>query len=144
MRKIISILSILFILSILVCIASCTKKQQPDTLFTRLAGRWKKIQYATDDNNNGIIDQQEIRVQPANFTDVLFFNLSDTTGYEAVNHDNFTDTAAFQWFVGGDSLYVSYAAHLSLRYHIENVSSATLTILTRTSAGLAWYRYGKD
>ncbi len=140
MRDILTILIALFILSAVLGVVSCTKKEQPDTIFTRVAGRWKKVQFATDDNNNGVIDQQEIRTQPVNFIDVLSLN-SDTTGYQAVNYDNFTDTAAFKWFVAGDSLFISYKANLSLRYYIERVNSINLTIVTSTSTGLAWYNY---
>jgi len=143
MRNILAILSTLFVLSAVVSIVSCTKKKQPETISTRVTGRWKKIQYATDDNSNGLIEQQEIRTQPVNFNDVLSFD-PETTGYQAVNHDNFTDTAAFTWFVGGDSLFISYDAHLSLRFHIEHVSSGRLELLTKASVGLAWYNYVKE
>ena len=143
MRNTIAILSTLFVLSALVSIVSCSKKQQPDTPTTRVQGRWKKAQYATDDNNNGRIDEQEKRTQQVNFTDIISLS-PDATGYQAVNHDNFVDTAAFAWFVGGDSLFIDYAAHLSVHYHIEHVNSLSLQLLTTTSTGLAWYNYVKQ
>ena len=139
MRKNVAILSTLFVAS-LFCISSCTKKEQPDTPFTRVMGGWQKIEYATDDNNNGVIDKQEIHSQPLGFIDIMVFK-SDTTGYEATSFDNSKDTSYFQWFVGGDSLYVSYKAHFSEVYYIQHVSSGNLEIITSTPTGLAWYNY---
>ncbi len=136
-------IAILTLLSPLLFICACTKKKQPDTPFTRVMGAWQKVQYATDDNENGNIDKQELRNQPLDFIDVLVFK-SDTTGYEATSINGSKDTSSFVWFVGGDSLYVSYNAHFSIAYYIRHVSSGSLTLMTGTSTGLAWYNYNKD
>ena len=135
-------ISTLFILSLFI-IGSCTKKEQPDTPFTRVIGAWQKVQYATDDNQDGTIEKQEMRNQPLDFVDVIVFK-PDTTGYEATSIAGVKDTSSFVWFVGGDSLYVSYSAHFSVAYYITHVSSANLTLVTGTSSGLAWYSYNKD
>jgi hypothetical protein len=133
-------ISTLFILCV---IGSCTKKPQVETPFTRVMGSWQKVQYATDDNGNGVIDQQEIRNQPLGFVDVLVFK-PDTTGYEATSIDGSKDTAKFTWFVGGDSLYVAYTAHFSVVYFISHVSTGNLELMTGDSTGLQWYSYNKD
>jgi len=105
-------------------------------------GSWKKVQYATDDNGNDIIDQQEKRVVQLGVVDVLVFK-QDTTGYEATSVDGSTDTLRFNWFVGGDSLYVSYTAHFSVNYLISHVSTGSLELLTGDSLTLKWYEYSK-
>ena len=135
-------ISTLFVL--LVCVVcSCTKKQEAETPFTRVIGNWKKVQYATDDNGNGVIDQQEIRNVQLGVVDVMVFK-PDTTGYEALSVDGSKDTSKFKWFVGGDSLYVSYTAHFSVAYFISHVSTGDLEIITGDSLTLAWYHYNKD
>ncbi len=105
-------------------------------------GSWKKVQYATDDNGNDVIDQQEKRYVPLGVIDVLVFK-SDTTGYEAVSVDGSKDTSRFTWFVGGDSLYIGYDAHFSVDYLISHVSSGSLELMTGDSLTLAWYSYTK-
>ncbi len=106
-------------------------------------GAWKKVQYATDDNGNGVIDPQEIRFVQLGVVDVMVFK-PDTTGYEATSVDGSKDTSAFKWFVGGDSLYVSYDAHFSVAYLISHVSTGNLELLTGDSLTLAWYSYNKE
>ena len=140
MKTLVTISTLFLLLSLLVC--SCTKKKQPDTPFTRVMGSWKKVQFATDDNGNGIIDQQEIRNVQLGMIDILVFK-SDTTGYEATSVDGSKDTLRFNWFVGGDSLYVSYDAHYSAHYLISHISTGNLELLTGDSLTLAWYSYNR-
>ena len=146
MKNAIIICTTLFIASLLLGMASCKKQQQP-TPFTAFMGSWKKVQYATDDNDNGIIDQQEIRNQPLNQLDILVLKSDSTSyyGFEAkVYPDNSKDTDAIeQWFVSGDSLYISYVGHYSVAYYVEHISSDNLTIITNASTGLAWYSFSK-
>ncbi len=140
MRTLVATSTLFLLFSLAIC--SCTKKKEPDTPFTRVMGTWKKVQYATDDNGNGVIDQQEIRNVQAGMIDVLVFK-SDTTGYEAISVDGSKDTSRFTWFVGGDSLFVTYDAHYSVDYLISHVSTGNLELLTGDSLTLAWYSYNK-
>ena len=146
MKRYFAILPALFLLALFFGMTSCTKKEKPDTLYTRLEGQWKKTQYATDDNNNGVIDPQEIHQQASSQVDVIVFS-SDTLGYEKtiVNNNVASESVLnFQWYINGDSVVVAYAAHLNVTYFIQDVNSLNLTLITNTSKGLAAYYYSKQ
>ena len=124
--------------------AACTKKKQPDTLFSNMLGQWRKTAYATDDNNNGIIDPQEIHAQSSTIVDELVFN-GDATGYEKTIINNLQPEAplAYKWDVSTDSMEIVYDAHYSILYYVAVINSKNLTLYTNTSNGLAAYYYGK-
>src|ERR1700761_1187801 len=85
-----NILLTLLIISFFFGFASCTKKEQPATLFSDIVGTWKKTAYATDDNGSGIITASEKYPQPSYLLDVLVFK-SDTTGKEYTVVNNVSD-----------------------------------------------------
>ncbi len=146
MKRYIAILSTLFFVSLFVGVASCTKKQPPETLFSRLQGQWKKTQYATDDNNNGRIDAQEIHPQSSVIIDELVFN-GDSTGYEktVINNNQSSESVLnFKWYpFDADSVALVYTAHFSITYYVADISSVNLNLYTNTSTGLAAYFYNK-
>lgn len=143
MKRYTTILSILFVIPLLIGVESCTKKQPPDTLFSKMLGQWKKTAYATDDNGNGVIDAGEIHPQSANILDELVIK-KDTTGYENTIVNNIQEVPLnFKWYVYADSVVFYYAAHDTIVYYIDEVNSYTLALYTNTSTGLAAYYYSK-
>ena len=143
MKRHIPILSTLLVVALFFGAESCSKKQPPDTLFSKMLGQWKKTAYATDDNGNGIIDAGEIHPQPANILDELVFK-SDTSGYENTIVNKIQEVPLnFKWYVYAESLAVAYSAHDTIVYYIDNVNSYTLALYTNTSTGLAAYYYSK-
>ncbi len=136
--------SFLFVL-IFCCSMFCEscKKEQADTQASRLVGNWKKIQYATDDNNNGILDAQEIHNVQVGFDDYMFFK-ADSTGSETVKANGETSIYAFRWNLPiGDSLYRQGVGHLNISYYIVDITSSNLTLVSNQSKVAAWYIYAK-
>ena len=54
-----------------------------NTPFSRLVGRWKETQTATDDNGDGVIEDYEIHKVTPGYNDLLYFK-SDYTGNETI------------------------------------------------------------
>ena len=123
---------------------SCSKKHAPETPYTRLQGKWKKVQYATDDNNNGTIEASEIHPQPATIDDEITFT-NEGTGVETTVSNGIASTPlTFDWkIVGGDSVWVAYKANDTLTYYITAVTSNNLQLTTPTQFGLASYYYSR-
>ena len=141
MKRYIAILSTLFIIPLFFGLYSCTKKQPADTLFGRIQGTWTKTAYATDDNNNGVIDPQEIHPQSSSTVDELVLK-GDNTGYEKNIINNVEGYPLnFNWSIYGDSLTLTYIAHDTVTYYIETINSFNLTLYANTNAGLVAYYY---
>jgi len=140
MYKRIPLLSALPVIAICIGLSSCAKKETPDTPSSRLVGTWKKVQFATDDNNNGTIDKWEIfGVQP-NITNTIEFN-KDNTGVEKTT---FSPDLGFRWQIVGDlSVRISYDANDTVTYNIASVNSSSLNLTTRTTFSLVGYYYDK-
>jgi hypothetical protein len=145
MKRSISIWILASVILAGVTLNSCTKRG-PTTIDGKIQGKWKKIQYATDDNGNGIIDQSEISQQPATISDELLFK-GDYTGSETTVIDgnkSTTQVLNFSWRVTNDSLWLEYAANDTISYYIVNVNTSNLTLQGNNGQGLVWYNYGKD
>jgi hypothetical protein len=119
---------------------ACNKRQGADTPFARVIGKWKKVQYATDDNGSGKIESYEIHDVESSVNNVLVFS-ADNTGYET---NDFAPTLNFTWNIAGDSIYRNGSGHLSITYFLAAVNSYNLTLTTNTNLGLAWYNYQKQ
>ncbi|MES2703867.1 MAG: lipocalin family protein [Bacteroidota bacterium] len=138
MQKI-NVIPVLLVLTLAVIGGSCSRKEGVDTPFTRIVGKWKKVNYATDDNGNGAIDPYEIHEVENGVNNTIAFN-ADSTGYET---NDFTPQLNFTWRVVEDSIYRTGSGHLSIVYHLAAVNSNNLTLTTNTNLGLAWYMYEK-
>lgn len=137
--------SVIFIL--LLCLAlgvdSC-KKQGLETPSTRIRGKWKLVKTATDDNNNGSIEDIEIIDVPKTLEDVITFE-KDNTGVENTTANGVKSLPLkFDWSIVGDSVEITYDYHETMRYYLVSVSSGSLTLQTNTQFGLAWYNYNKQ
>jgi hypothetical protein len=144
MRRTVVILLMLSFTTICLFMMSCAKKQSPSTPFTRIIGKWKKTKYATDDNNNGIIDPGEISSVAPGVDNELYFK-NDETGMETsvINKEPSTPLV-FNWYIlADDSLRIAYKANDTITYNIVSISSIDLTLTTNTKQGLAWYYYRK-
>ena len=134
----------LFLFILCAGLAACTKKKAPDTPFTRVLGKWRKVQYATDDNNNGTIEPREIHSVPSSLDDEILFT-NEATGVETTVSNGVQSTVlTFDWkIVGGDSVWVAYRANDTVTYFLAGVSSHNLQLTTNTKFGLASYYYDK-
>jgi hypothetical protein len=145
MRKKMIILFALFLLFLSTGFTSCTKKQAADTPFNMILGKWKKTQYATDDNNSGVIDPSEIHNVPSTLDDELLFT-NEANGVETtVSNGVASPPLDFDWkIVGGDSVWVAYVANDTLTYYLANVDAHNLQLNINTPLGLAAYYYAKE
>lgn len=137
MNKRISLI-LLFVIALSVGFGSCAKKESPQTPFTRLLGKWKRVKLATDDNNNGQIEDREIFPDLSNIVNTIEFK-KDSTGVEKTT---FSPDLEFHWQITGEgSVTLTYTANYSITYRIVSVTSHDLNLTTRTNTGLAGYYY---
>jgi hypothetical protein len=128
-------------LSISIGFNSCAKKESANTPSDRLIGKWKKVKFATDDNNNGQIDSWEISAVQPNIVNTVEFK-KDNTGVEKTSGAFDLD---FTWEIVGElSLQVIYSANDTIRYNLIDVNSSALNLTTRTSISLAGYYYDRQ
>ena len=124
-----------------VSVISCRRKDQLDTPYTKLPGKWKKVQYATDDNQNGIIDSWEIHSVESSVTNLLTFK-SDSTGADSTTGSL---NINFRWKVlHDDSVWIARSGHDTTVYWLAQLSGKNLALTTSTAFGLAWYGYVKQ
>ena len=137
---------ILLIISSVIGVASCTKKQAAETPFTRIMGKWKLVKTATDDNGNGKIDGEEIHPVPSVQDNEITFN-KDFTGVETnVYNGVVSPPLNFFWSVTNEdsSIQCAFTGHDTITYYLVTVSSGSLTLETNTTLGLASYYYNRN
>jgi hypothetical protein len=123
-------------------VIACKKESNPNQ-FQRLLGKWQEVQYATDDNDNGIMDPWEIRNVNKGYLIYLSFK-QDSTGIEAETINDSTTNYPFTWFpLQDDSLQRNGIGHDTIIYKIENITSLKMTLETTSNEGLVWYIYNK-
>ncbi|MCW3124281.1 MAG: hypothetical protein JWQ38_3773 [Flavipsychrobacter sp.] len=108
-----------------------------------MQGTWKLAQTATDDNNNGAIEEEEKHVVPVAQDYRITFN-KDYTGVEQDVYGGDTSIQLrFSWALSKDHLWVAYALHDTINYDLINLSANNLTLQHPTKSGIAWYSYDK-
>jgi len=119
------------------------KKDTVGNSFQRMVGKWKQVEYATDDNNNGIMDPQEIHNVDKSYDDEIKFN-QDSTGVETVIVGGTTTNYPFTWmFTEGQTIQRNGVGHDTVTYSVQSITSESLTLMTQTGYGAAWYIYAK-
>lgn len=144
------ILLTLFFVPVILGLSGCAKKEAADTPFTRIQGKWKKVQWAIDDNLDNQIENSEIHQQPPNIIDEIVFN-GDLSGLETIN--NTTESSQFSYpFVWRvldiDSVWVAYKFQDTSMFYLNEVNSTTLQLMTHTQNNgvsvLTEYFYAKN
>lgn len=144
MKKILAIFSISYGLLLLAGFASCRKEESLPTPSERLQGKWKKVRYATDDNNNGKIEDLEIHNSPEAEAYFINFN-ADATGIVNTNFNNVETELGFVWYIkDGDSVHLDYNANYSISYYLSSISSYDLKLISNGPLGLAAYYYKRQ
>ena len=109
-----------------------------------MVGKWLQVQFATDDNGNGVMDQSEVHDIAKNVVDILQFK-ADSTGYESILAAESTMQYPFTWlYLTGDSLQRNGVGHDTIFYSIARVDASNMTLSTITDKGLVWYLYNKE
>ncbi len=119
---------------------SCSKDKGPTTASGKLIGKWNKVQYATDDNANSIIDQWELHdLEPGRISTLEF--RKDSTGLETGSS---SPELPFRWFLTGElTLLTIYNTGDTVLYKIGAISNSQLQLTTKGKFGLAGYYYEK-
>ncbi len=133
-------LSCILFLCIFTAISSCSKTETQPSMASKLYGKWKKVQYATDDNANGQLDEWELHNTDEAITNVLEFR-KDSTGTE---YTTGSPDLPFSWIITSElTMAFSYHGSEAIQFRITRVNSGVLHITTRTDKGLAGYYYQK-
>ncbi|GAA4460031.1 hypothetical protein GCM10023093_02020 [Nemorincola caseinilytica] len=121
-------------------IISCTKDEKQPLLSTRLAGKWKKVRYATDDNVNGLLDEWETHPVDSATSNILEFK-QDSTGVEYTTN---SPELLFSWYITSEqTLSFAYKNSETTIFKIARINSANLELTTRTKNGLVGYYYDR-
>lgn len=137
MRKV-HVAVILICLFLSVGVVSCKKNDKQPTIASRIYGKWKKVQFSTDDNANGVLDDWEIHDAPANITNTLEFK-KDSTGVELTTN---SPDLPFTWSVTAElTMTFSYNSSDTIVYKITRINSSSLHLSTKTKNGLVGYYY---
>lgn len=122
-------------------LVSCTKQEKQPTTTSRIIGNWKKVQYATDDNGNGVLDEWEVRNVSAGLVNKLEFK-KDSTGIEYTTN---SPDLPFTWVVSSElTMVFTYNNSEPIVYKITRINSSVLNLTTKTKNGLAGYYYERN
>ena len=137
-------IALMLLVSFMIMVASCAKKESPGTPYDKLQGKWKLAKEGTDDNDNHIIEPGEVQPVPAAKDYEITFN-KDYTGVENNTFNGVVSTPLpFTWsIVGRDSVRCAFSGHDTITYYLVSINSGSLTLQTKTQFGLAWYNYNR-
>lgn len=128
----------------LAILAGCQKTQPAQTPYTELVGTWKLEQTATDDNNDGILEQSELSNVSPGYTEYLIFTGSGT-GTQKITINDTTNTYNFAWtLASGDSVLLRMEEGDSLVADIETLNRTDLLLKNHTTPVLSWSFYSKQ
>jgi len=120
--------------------SACNKSEPLTTPADILAGKWRLVQTATDDNNNKILDPAEIRTMDANDLVTYSFHYGGA-GVEEVDYYGTITDYYFTWNILGNSQFLQMfmEGHDSITRRILTFSPANTNLLDTTGVVYAWY-----
>ena len=123
-----NILLTIVIAYVALSLASCAKKQTPDTPFTKLMGKWKLTQFASGTGNSALIYSP---LDKAEDWEWIFNETSKGYDIESWNGmEGIRDDFSFK-IVGADSLWKASEKHDTTMYYIQEINSVDM-IWTKT------------
>jgi hypothetical protein len=109
--------------------SSCSKKdstpQKPNNQTLLTAKTWSLIKIASDDNDNGKIEDSEFQSLPANSTYYISF-LNDGTLTSVIKSDNVNVTVTYNWQLQDDQQTIKIfnaAGSATYYWHIKKLTS---------------------
>lgn len=127
----------------LAILAGCAKTQIAQTPYTEIQGIWKLKQSATDDNNDGLLEQDELTNVSPGYTEYLVFNAS--TGTQKITVNDTTNVYNFTWtLTSGDSILVRMEEGDSLVSDIQTLDRTDLLLRNHTTPVLSWGLYSRQ
>lgn len=142
MRRVVPIL----IVFVAVCLGSCRKEKEPDTVYTRLEGVWNITQIAMDGNDNGKLDNDEVKDMLPNDIERMLFNL-DGSGAHLVIFNGVSTYYPFSWTlteINSDPQAENTQLERvmlgdTLVSTIEALAEKRIVLRNHTLPGLSWY-----
>jgi hypothetical protein len=104
-------------------LASCAKKQEPDTPFTKIMGRWKLTKFASDAGNGPLIYTPFDKA-----VDWKWFFDNDSKGYDIQSwngQEGIKEVYEFR-IVGADSIRIATTTHDTSIYFIAEINSSDM------------------
>ena len=128
----------LFICTAFCCvISSCKRKENIETIQTRLTHSWKLSKIATDDNGNNGIDASEIHPLANGSDDRIVFNTNNTGNQTVIAANGVQTDFAFTWSLGaGDTITRIGIGSNIIKYHVEDISTTTLELSTMSEQNI--------
>lgn len=125
---------------ILVAGGSSCNKNEPSTVSEKIAGKWLKVKYATDDNANGVLDDWEIRDVEGGVSNTLEFR-ADSTGTE---YTTGSPDLRFYWAITAEqSMTFAYKNSDTIVCKIVRINSGEFYLTTKGKKGLLGYYYNR-
>ena len=136
--KAFKIYSIIFVFTLF--FASCAKKEAPGTPQDVVVGTWQLYQTATDDNNNHILDDQELRTLATGDKETYVF-YRNYSGQQTVNYFGALSTYALSWalFEGSRYMQIVKLGRDTQNYVVVKFSPIDLTLLDTVGTTYSWY-----
>ena len=118
---------------------SCNKSEPLTTPTDILVGKWRLAEIATDDNNNRVLDQNEIKPEDPNDLTTFSFHYGGQ-GVEERNYYGVITDYYFTWQILGGSQYLQrfMEGHDTITQKILTFSPAKTTLLDTTGI-YVWY-----
>ena len=132
-----NITAILLILATgLLTFPACKKNHSSSVpVSTEITGKWKLVKYGIDINGNGKMDSYEV-VTDTSSVIVWAFNMDSTCTIS----NALGVVSSFNWALKFNNTYVktTYPMGLNGWYHIDNISSSSLTLRDTSGGGIVW------
>lgn len=121
-------------------LSACIKRTDNSVVGRLSAGTWTLKQLATDDNNNEIMDNSEVKDVPSNDVETFLFSKNGQGVQKVINNGVETDYT-FTWSITGDFNYLQRIMQGgdTLVAHINTISDNTLILENDTQPVKSWY-----
>jgi len=119
---------------------SCNKSEPLTTPQDIIAGKWRLVATATDDNNNKVLDAAELRT--ADPKDIVTYSFHfGGQGVEEQNYYGVITDYYYTWQILGNSQYLQrfMEGHDTITQKILTFSPNNTTLLDTTGLVYAWY-----
>ncbi len=81
----------------IIFLQACSKREPAENAYTRIEGTWRLIATATDENQNGLLDDAEILAVPKGPAELIKFNYDSTGNEHKVTSNGIVEDYFFTW-----------------------------------------------
>lgn len=128
------------LLCVLFLMASACRKDKDNHVRENLLGKWKATENGRDDNANGKLDDGE------SFPDIVYVGndvVFDADGtLTLVNSTSLRGRKTWELLHGDSYLRITEPAYAT-DYHIDAITSSSLTLKDTSNGRISWYMFSK-